>query len=503
LNGLGTVWANRQIDGEAIFALSAATVVALGVALLPLTWATLLILGSIVLVVTLVRPRFGVLLLVPAVPFGSVREVQLGVMSAGLTEVLLALVLAAWLMRMVARREIRVSLQPLGLPMLLFLGAVLLSLLPAISLQYAGKEVIKWVEVLAVYLLVAQEMDERWTRALVVTLLLTGAIAALQGIYQFLFGVGPDAFVLFDRFMRAYGTFEQPNPYAGYLGLTLPMAVGVVAAGVLQVGRRSKSAQASLPAKRRTALSWILVAAISGALMLVAMIMTWSRGAWLGLAAAIAVMALAVVVRSGRGAVLSSVFAVLAAYILLAGGLARVPPSITQRFSDFVPYLGVLDVEGVEVTDANFAVIERVAHWQAAWQMWTDHPWLGVGIGNYEPAYPQYALPSWPEALGHAHNYYLNIAAEAGVFGLLSYFLLWGAALVVAWQATRRATGWRWGVALGVLGVLVHLSVHNFFDNLFVHSMYLQVGILLGILAADWRRDRLGSSAPPAETLAY
>jgi len=32
-----------------------------------------------------------------------------------------------------------------------------------------------------------------------------------------------------------------------------------------------------------------------------------------------------------------------------------------------------------------------------------------------------------------------------------------------------------------VLGVLVHLSVHNVFDNLYVHSMYLQVAMLLGL----------------------
>jgi O-antigen ligase len=138
-------------------------------------------------------------------------------------------------------------------------------------------------------------------------------------------------------------------------------------------------------------------------------------------------------------------------------------------------------VRGVEVTDANFAVLERVAHWQAALAMWTDHPWLGVGIGNYEVAYAAYALPQWPLPLGHAHNYYLNIAAEAGLLGLASYLILWGSALIRAWRATRRASGWYWGIALGVLGVLVHLSVHNVFDNLFVHGMYLHVAILLGM----------------------
>jgi O-antigen ligase len=224
--------------------------------------------------------------------------------------------------------------------------------------------------------------------------------------------------------------------------------------------------------------------------MFVALVMSWSRGAQIGLAAAIAVMAAAIVTRSGRAAVLGVTFTVLLFYILLIGGISVVPPSVIQRFSDFVPYVGVADVRGIEVTDANFAVLERMAHWQSALEMWTEHPWLGVGIGNYEPAYGRYALPQWPLPLGHAHNYYLNIAAEAGVLGLGAYLVLWVTALIGAYRGTRRTSGWHWGIALGILGVLVHLSVHNFFDNLYVHAMYVQVAILLGIGAAHQRTLR-------------
>lgn len=449
-----------------------AGVLALAIALLPLTWAMLLVMGGIVLVVTLVRPQFGVLLIVPAVPFGSLRQVQVGVMNVGAMEALVALVLAAWLMRMVARREVRITWPPLTLPLVVFVGVLLLSTLGTTSMQHSLKEIVKWAEVLALYVMVANEFDGRWTRALLFVFFSTGALVGLQGIYQFLFQVGPEEFILFGRFMRAYGTFEQPNPYAGYLGLTLPLAVGLAAAAVVPLRERVKG-------------WWLLWVAGCGGLMLVALVMSWSRGAWLGLAAAVAVMALAVVVRSGRAAVLGAVFAVLIVYLLIAGGISLIPPSIVQRFSDFVPYLGTTDVRGVEVTDANFAVLERMAHWQSALAMWTQNPWLGVGIGNFEPVYDHYALPLWPHALGHAHNYYLNVGAEAGVLGLAAYLFLWGAALVGAWRAARRATGWYWGVALGVLGVLVHLSVHNFFDNLYVHGMYLHVAILLGIRTTD------------------
>jgi O-antigen ligase len=441
---------------------------ALAIVLLPLTWSGMLVVAGIVLVVSLVQPQAGLLLIIPAVPFGSVRQVTVGVMNVGVTEALVALVLVAWLMRRAARRTGRLTLPPLVMPLVLFLGALLLSLLTTSSLQHSLKEIVKWVEVLVLYVLVYNEAKGRWLRALVLVALGTGALAALHGAYQFLFRVGPEEFTLFGRFMRAYGAFEQPNPYAGYLGLVLPLAVGFALASVT-------------PSVKRFGRRWLVLAVGCGAVILAALIMSWSRGAWLGFGAALAVMAIAVAVRSGRVMVLGLVFAVLAGYLLLAWGVALVPPSIVQRFADFVPYMGVTDVRGVEVTDANFAVLERMAHWQSALGMWTDKPWFGVGIGNYEPVYARYALPQWPLPLGHAHNYYLNIAAEAGSVGLVTYLLLWGLALRLAWLAARSTSGWRWGVALGVLGMLVHLCVHSFFDNLYVHGMYLHVAILLGI----------------------
>ncbi len=452
----------------------------------PLTWAVGLVVGLVAVGATLIRPALGVLLVVPAVPFGSLRQVSLGVMNVGATEVLVGLVVIAWLARMVARREIRSEWPALSLPVAVFMGVILLSTLGSASLQHSLKELIKWAEVLALLVLVSTEMRGRWQRALIGVVLGTGALAALQGIYQFLFQVGPESFVLFGRFMRAFGTFEQPNPFGGYLGLTLPLALGILAAAILP----------SMPRANRW---WVLWAAGCGGLMLAALVMTWSRGAWLGLAAAVGVMILTMVARRGRAALWATVLAVVVSYGLLAGGVARIPPSIVERFSDLVPFAGVTDVRGVEVTDANFAVVERMAHWQAALAMWTDHPWLGVGIGNYEVAYGEYALPLWSDPLGHAHNYYLNIAAESGVLGLAAYLLLWGTALALAWRATASSAGWTWGVALGILGVLVHLAVHNLFDNLFVHGMYLHIAILLGILSSlrkgtgdiesNWNRD--------------
>jgi O-antigen ligase len=109
--------------------------------------------------------------------------------------------------------------------------------------------------------------------------------------------------------------------------------------------------------------------------------------------------------------------------------------------------------------------------------------WTGVGLGCYEPAYGDFALFNWPIALGHAHNTYLNMAAETGLIGFCAYVFLWGVVFWQTWRATRRAGGpWR-GVAVGLLGTWTHLTVHNFLDNLYVNNVHLHIGVMLGVLA--------------------
>ena len=106
-----------------------------------------------------------------------------------------------------------------------------------------------------------------------------------------------------------------------------------------------------------------------------------------------------------------------------------------------------------------------------------------MGIGCYEPAYPGFALINWPIALGHAHNYYLTLAAETGLIGLVAYLILWVAVFWQTWRATRRADGLLRGVAIGLLGAWTHLSVHHLFDNLYVNNVHLHIGAMLGLLA--------------------
>ena len=164
------------------------------------------------------------------------------------------------------------------------------------------------------------------------------------------------------------------------------------------------------------------------------------------------------------------------------------PDVIASRLSDLPAYFGLTDILSQPITDENFAVVERVAHWAAAIRMWQLSPWIGVGPGNYATLYDSVKIAGWDEALGHAHNIYLNVLAETGILGLLFYLVFW--IVLTVWLikqlliAKRRNDGWQQALILGILGVSVHFSVHNIFDNLFVHGMYLHLALWIGAIAS-------------------
>jgi hypothetical protein len=510
--------------------------IALGICLawLPLPLAAAGLLGALATVIILLRPVWGLVGLILLIPFSPLVSLGIGGVQVGGMEALLVLILVAWLLRMAARREIVIPHPPLLLPWLLWLGAILASWTVALSLGDALAETLKWLEMLALYLFIAANVERRHLPWLVGAMLLAGMAQAALGLYQFLFRVGPEGFLLFGgRFLRAYGTFRQPNPYAGYLGLVLPIAYSLVLWGLgarswgLGAGSQGPTAnrqpptadgfspaspgprgaarmgsaqppapspQPLLPSPRPTTFHvfpkgdlWVrftLYALLSFGLMLAALYASQSRGAWIGFVAAVVVVSL---VRGGRTAALFVLAIAVVAALGAMGAFQILPQPILQRFGDALTALNIPDIATAEVTDANFATIERLAHWGAALAMWRDHLWLGVGFGNYAAVYPAYAIGRWLDPLGHAHNYYLNVAAETGLVGLLAYGLFWLSAFRLGWQAVRRSAGFQRAVAAGGLGTLVHLSLHNMVDNLFVQGMYLQVGIVLGLLCLIYR----------------
>lgn len=91
---------------------------------------------------------------------------------------------------------------------------------------------------------------------------------------------------------------------------------------------------------------------------------------------------------------------------------------------------------------SNTSVGQRLAHWQFAWQMGLERPWLGWGDAGYQieknTRASQGNAPAVIAPFGHAHNEWLDTWAKHGALGLLALSLLFLMPLVLALHTLSR-----------------------------------------------------------------
>lgn len=365
---------------------------------------------------------------------------------------------------------------PLVYVLLIYVVTVGFSVLGAISITKWFSEWLKWVQLLLVVVLVLElSPGARW-EWLVFGLVTAALVNALVGIYEFFGGSGALHLLVDGRFFRAFGTFGSPNPFGGFMGLVLPLSIMAASAYSVRIWEMRR---------RRTGVSlWDLILpvyyAACSAFLLAGAIASWSRGSWFGLIGAAVVIVVLLPKKRWIGVTLSGLMLGLIALIWISG---LVPPALAERVrSSADGFLTFRDVRGVDIDPENYAVIERLAHWQAALNMARDRFWFGVGFGNYEVAYGDYRLLNWSEPLGHAHNYYLNLLAETGIIGFLVYGKVWLSIFVVTWRASYHPDSLARLVVLGLFGSWCYLTIHSLFDNLYVNNLFLHLGLMLGIL---------------------
>jgi len=448
-----------------------------GVALfrLPLASAFLLFGGiAVVLGSLLWTPLIGVGVTLFLAPLWAWLRADWPQIDPLLGQYFFLLTVAVWVIRGLIKRDFRIPAPPLLFPFLVFMGAILLSLWTSADSATGFMEFAKWAQISVMFFLVYDNFKGNNAEQQIVSfvLVLIGIVVfqSVFGLWQFgLRGDGPDHFAIDARFYRAYGTFEQPNPFGGFMGMMGALLTGLFATLLLEF----------FQLHRKFSL-WFLGLAVPLLLTVGALLASWSRGAWMGFGAALLIMVALLPRRSGWGLLVLSLL-MLGTLGLYSADL--LPASVLSRMTGFLDYTRFEDVRGVAINDVNYAVLERMAHWQTALDMWRENFWLGVGFGCYEPAYPDYRLINWPMALGHAHNYYLNLLAETGLLGLFAYLFFLGALLIRLWQAVRRLDGWQRGLAIGLIGSFTHFGVHNLVDNILVNNTHLYFGVLLALAA--------------------
>lgn len=379
----------------------------------------------------------------------------------------------AWALHTIVLQPAPVKLRwnAVCLPLILFLILTGLSAFSALSLAAWVNEWLKWLQMLVLVAIISQlASGARW-HWVIAGLVIAGVANALIGLYEFFGGSGALHLLINDRFFRAFGTFGQPNPFGGFMGLIAPIALMSALSYAIRLWKL----------RQRSDFCLLLFYALCCAILFAGIIISWSRGAWLGVAVSLMVMLLALPRNTIRGFAMAGIALLLVGLLWISGTL---PPSVVARISSSTEeFFAFQDVRGVDISPENYPVVERLAHWQAALNMARARPWLGFGLGNYEVAYPAYRLINWHEPLGHAHNYYLNILAEGGIIGLLAYSKVWFLIIWLNWRARSHPDMRSRLTAVGILGTWAYLSIHSLFDNLYVNNLFIHIGTILGILS--------------------
>lgn len=465
------------------------TAITLGVAaaVLPVTTALALTGIAALTVALLISPQAALVLLLVCAPLRALIDVRApGLLPLDAGQIGLALMAGVWITHRVAQRHplLRVEMSPAILAVGGFVAAGAVSGFSAANTGVWLNDWLKWVFAFGLMLYVLT--DGRWEWALF-ALASAGIANALVGIWIYLGGSGAEHFLISGNNYRAFGTFEQPNPFGGFMGMLSPL-LGAVAFGYLRltwINRWNSGLQHHFA---QTAFHGFAAAVTAAAL-----VMSWSRGAWLAFGVAAAVVLVTLPRKLWVSVAIAGLIGLAGAGAILSG---RLPASITERIgSAFTDLVNVSDVRGVAVSPENYAVIERLAHWQAAVEMARLSPLTGIGLGNYEVVYPQVRLMAWKFPLGHAHNYYLNVLAEAGIIGAAAYGAMWLVLAALTWRARRHPDPVASAAAAGLLGSWTYIAVHSITDQLYVNYAFLHVGIMFGLAALlsahTWKHNRL------------
>jgi O-antigen ligase len=265
---------------------------------------------------------------------------------------------------------------------------------------------------------------------------------------------------------RVFSSIGQANALAAYLVLTIPVSAALL-----------------LGSRPRVRAIPLLVVAVTVA----ALVLTRSRGGFLGLVAALAVLGVgwwsllrAPTRRARRAVAAVAVGVTLVVVAVSAGALSR-----------------------VSLDDASIRF--HADAWRVAAQVAVEHPVLGTGPETFPDVFPRYSQDVLPPDRAAAldafrvespHNVYLAIAAGSGMPALMAYLGILAGALFVVARAARNADR---ELRVGLVAVLAAAAGHVVTDAFMtaeVTSSWLFWVLLGAALGSISSRPAKGGKAP-------
>lgn len=386
---------------------------------------------------------FAILIVVPLL-FSRISNDQFDLVKLAAWRVLVLGMAVVWAGKLLTQREpIRWSWRE-GL-LAAFLLAAIVSTFTSIHVptslhgkyrRYEG--LLTYLAYFTMYFIFAQSFKgKKRLQTLIEIISITGAVAALYGVVQYL-GLDPISWgqIGFEE-RRSFSTFGNPDLLAGYLVLAFPCSL----AAYFYDHRRA----------------WLH--GVSAFILATGLLTALTRGGWLG--ALVAAVCLA-------GFLGRSLKRYRKKLLFLAAPIALVLAA-TVVYSSNTDLNIVSKLQGAFELNAGTA-LGRIEIWKAGWLMVKDRPLFGQGLDTYHLASQHFETLKYVQSVGgttvsdNAHNYFIQLAAGGGPLAavlIYGFFIAWIFGMV---KVRRRLaeTGERLllgGIIAAVVGYLTAMIV--------------------------------------------
>jgi len=430
--------------------------------------------AAVALIVAIVRnPLFGIYATAFFLPFEHLGSLEIGGSTLRVSQVVAAVMIVAWIAAGLMARRLVLRRNTFAFPAALFVCTQVISLVNAPNLTRALQVLVFVLFVMAVAFVIPQLIvTRRHLEQVVKALFVTAALVCMFGLFQFagdvvglptsLTGLRPQYTKAVFGFPRIQSTALEPLYFANFLLIPTALACALYLGRVYWVKRS-------------------LLLALIG-LFVLNIVLTLSRGGFVGLAGVGAVLAVYYVRR---------IFTLR--NVAAAGLVLVVVLGAAQAFLNFSGLPKALDIFTAQATNyqEGAGIVERFSTYGEALRLFDRHPWIGVGIGNFGPSVARVPFVEPRDGWAIVNNEMLEILAETGVLGLAAFCLLCYALVRSAVAAIARVRTGRSdadptlrAVLIGLLAALVGIfAQYQTFSTLYVLHIWFVIGLVMAAVA--------------------
>jgi len=335
-----------------------------------------------------------------------------------------------------------------------------LSIDPRLTAQAA----LEFIGVLSLFGAAREQLASGGVRRISRAIAMIGFGVAFLGIAQAATG-GRSIYWLFPTEVEGplpFGPFVNRNHFATWIIMAMPLCLGYMAARI--PGAQPGSESRAMPLDTRG--TWIIASLVT---MLLALLLTLSRSAAVGLAIA-AIVTLILTLRAIKGWFFRRLGAVVVLVTLLAVSWADLP-AIRERLAG-----------------ARGGLANRLVIWNETLPMVRDFWLAGVGAGAYETGMRVYQRSDRTTYFNQAHNHYLQVAAEGGALFVVPFLIALVAFIWTASQRLRRDLTPMWRLRVGAACGLGAAAIQSIWETgLALTANSALAAVLAGILVCERR----------------